>query len=139
MSSDQNKLFEIRNNHSWRHVRYYGVQNNVDVAWYNPDGTRFRDLNWLERNFAYGVSVKHQKNGETTFTVSALKSRTIKLKKNRQGNYIAVTHINNHECQLDLITVQVVDGKVKIPKVEYIDISGRSLENNQPITERYVK
>lgn len=137
-------LFDIANTVCSRHVEYRAVENgdffDIDVAWYTRSGERFRDLNWLERNFAYGSKVTQDKDAKKTLmSVSALKAREIEIKKNEKGEIQPVAEIGGKMSILKRIWVEVSEGHLRIPKVHYVDVFGVDLETGEEITERINK
>lgn len=135
-------IFNIANNNTQRHVEYHAKLHedgtiSSEVAWFTPEGERSRDLNWLERNFAYGSKVSYDnKSNKTMMRLSALKSRPIELRKLSSGEVIPVLNMSGKEVKLDRIWVQVSDGTFRIPKVDYVDIFAKDLITDEELSER---
>lgn len=141
MSGEPQHLFDIANTVCSRHVEYRAYEKGdsfaIDVAWYTRDGERFRDLNWLEQNFAYGSKISQdKKTKKTLMNVSALKSRKIEITKNEKSEIIPIATINGKTSILKRIWVEVSDGHLKIPKVHYVDVFGVDVETGEDVTER---
>lgn len=134
-------LFDIANTVCSRHVEYRALENgdffDIDVAWYTRSGERARDLNWLERTFAYGSKVRQDdETKKTLMSVQALKSRPIEITKNENGEILPIAIIGGKLSILKRIWVEVSDGHLRIPHVHYIDVFGVDLETGEEITER---
>lgn len=141
MSAEATHLFDIANTVCSRHVEYRAYEKGdsygIDVAWYTREGQRFRDLNWLEQNFAYGSKISlDKKTKKTIMHVSALKSRNIEITKNEKGEIIPLATISGKTSALKRIWVEVSDGHLKIPKVHYVDVFGVDIETGEEVTER---
>ena len=134
-------LFDIANTVCSRHVEYRAIEDGdtfkIDVAWYNTANQRHRDLNWLERTFAYGSKISFDKNTKKTYmTVSALKARKIEIKKNEKGEIQPIATIDGKTAILKRIWVEVSEGHLSIPKVHYVDAFGVDIETGEEVTER---
>lgn len=142
MSEEEGQhLFDIANTVCSRHVEYRAIENgdyfDIDVAWYTRDGVRFRNLNWLERTFAYGSKVSQDtENKKTLMSISALKSRPIEISKNENGDILPIALIGGKLSILKRIWVEVSQGHLYIPTVHYVDVFGVDYETGEEVIER---
>lgn len=111
--------------------------NPVDAYWlrYASRGHRM-ELTWLQRNFAYGYKARQDTAGKGYWvTLTAYEDRKIHLRKNRDGNPIAVMDINGKPCRLDHIWV-FTEGDGSWPTILHLDLHGFRLSDGQSEAER---
>jgi len=110
----------------------------VEIYWlrYNTNGKR-RNLNFSERNFAYGLNFDPIANSDAySISLMAYSGRGIKVYIDPAGKAIAEIKINGKRAQLKRIYIDV-DGSGFWSSVNYIELSGIDLSNNKVITERF--
>ncbi len=107
----------------------------VDAYWVLANGKK-ENLNIVEDKQAYGIDSK-EKLGKDKFRIflAAMKNRSIIVEKIK-GDYKAVVQINGEPSILERIYVQSEDQTLGLPKVDYVDLFGRSLRTNRPVKER---
>lgn len=137
-------LFDIANTICAKHIEYRAYEKGdsfgIDVAWYTKDGKRSRGLNSLEKTFAYGSRVTHNKKKNKTYlSISALKSRKIEIRKNEKGEIQPLATIDGKPAILKRIWVEASDGHLRIPKVHYIDAFGIEISSGNEVKERIHK
>ncbi|TMW69755.1 hypothetical protein Poli38472_001911 [Pythium oligandrum] len=144
---DANTAFVIYRNKNKNVVVYSGkVQEDgtlhatepLDVYWimFENDGHPREELNLIERNSAYGATVKPRDGhpGEFEITLSSLKDRVIYLVV-VDGKVIAKGTINGVEnCTLERVFVYSTTSW-GMPKVQHIEIHGVDPSGN-PIMEK---
>ncbi len=141
----RNSLFKIERSINKNVVQYDACllqngnvsdSNPVDAYWVLADGQK-EGLNIVEYKQAYGIGSK-EKLGKDKFRIflAAMKNRSILVQK-INGNYKAVAQINGEPSILERVYVQSEDQTLGLPKVDYIDLFGRSLETNRPVKERF--
>jgi len=110
----------------------------VKVYWirYGEKG-QYRELNYLERTFAYGVKPVSvdQLKVKMHFAVSKEKSFLVSLDETGQG--WATMQINGRESKLTKIFVQVAEDGWW-PKVAYVEFFGMDTETNNLTYEKMV-
>jgi hypothetical protein len=107
----------------------------VDAYWILANGQK-EELNVLESKQAYGIESK-EKLGENKFRIllAALKEREIIIQK-MKGDYKALVRINGKLSILERVYVKSEEQALGLPKVHYIDLSGRILQTSRPVKER---
>ncbi len=112
--------------------------NPVDAYWVLANGKK-EELSVLESQQAYGIASK-EKLGENKFRIelSALKDRNIIVQKIK-GKYRALVKINGKSAVLEKVYVKSEDQTLSLPKVDYVDLFGRSVETNKPVKERITR
>ncbi len=137
-------LFRIERNKNKNIVQYDAclLQNNnisdsapVHAYWVLANGKK-EELSLVESKEAYGIGSK-EKVGENKFRIvlAALKDRDIIVEKIK-GKYKALVKINGESSILERVYVQSQEQTVGLPKVQYVDLFGRSVKTNKPAKER---
>ncbi len=85
---------------------------------------------------AYGVKVESASSAEVRFTLAALPSRPITLRRGADEPE-AILSIQGVPCRLFTIFLSV--GGVIVPTVRYADITGYSLADGSVVTERITR
>jgi hypothetical protein len=109
----------------------------VSVYWVLESG-RQRDLNLIQRKFAYGID-SYEKLEKNKFRVVfvALKDREVIVEK-MEGSFKAVIAINGKPSVLERVYVESRERMIGLPQVLYVDLFGRTREAGSPIRERIV-
>lgn len=140
----RDSLFRIERSKNKNVVQYDAclLQNNrisdsnpVDAYWVLANGQK-EGLSIVENKQVYGVESK-EKLGKDKFRVFlvALKERSIIVQK-MKGDYKTVVQINGEPSILERVYVNSEEQTLGLPKVDYIDLFGRSLRTNRPVKER---
>ncbi len=141
----RNSLFRIERSTNKNIVQYDAclLKNNnisdsdpVNAYWILADG-RKEELNVLESKQAYGIESK-EKLGENKFRIllAALKEREIIIQKMKGDDYKALVRINGKLSILERVYVKAEEQALGLPKIHYVDLSGRILETSRPVKER---
>jgi len=110
----------------------------VNVYWirYAEGGTR-KNLSWVQRNLAYGISHRPLGNGEYELRLAAFRERPLRLSYcNKQQKHVVYVTINNRQAILDRIFVRIDGGSVFKPNIDYIELYGRDAQSLTQVTER---
>jgi hypothetical protein len=109
----------------------------VSVYWVLENG-RERDLNLIQRRFAYGID-SYEKLERNKFKVVfvALKDREVIVEK-MEGSFRAITAINGKPSVLERVYVESRERVMGLPQVLYVDLFGRTRETGSPINERII-
>ncbi len=110
----------------------------INVYWirYAEGGIR-RNLNFIQRTMAYGISHKALGNGSYELRLAAYKSRPLRLSYcNKSKKYVVYASINNREAILDRIFVRIDGGSQFNPDIAYFELSGRDSATFARVTER---
>jgi hypothetical protein len=98
-------------------------------------------LNYIQRKYAYGVDLKMidaEKKSYCFNFVSYKKKKLYLIKSPVDNKYHVFCDINNKLVTLDRVFIQIEGGSFWVPKVRYIDISGRDLAKNEETIERVI-
>ncbi len=139
-------LFRIERSKNKNVVQYDAclLQNNsisesnpVHAYWVLADGQK-KELGMLERMKAYGIE-STEKLGQNKFRIvlAALKSRSLIVKEMKEG-YKALIRIGGELSILDRVYVQAGEQFPGLPKVQYVDLFGRSTKTDKLVQERII-
>ena len=98
-------------------------------------------LNYIQRKYAYGLDIKlidAEKKSYTFNFVSYKKKKLYLIRSTIDNKYHVFCEINSKLVTLDRIFIQIEGGSFWVPKVRYIDISGKDLAKNEEVTERVI-
>lgn len=113
-------------------------KNPVKVYWirYGEKG-QIRDLNYIEKTFAYGVKPEtiNQNSYKLQFVASKEKSFVASL--DEKGQAYATMKIGGRQSKLTKIFVQVAE-EGWWPKVAYVEFFGLDSETNNPTYEKMI-
>ena len=115
------------------------VDNPVKVFWIRyPEGGVQKDLSFIQRKFAYGVTHKDKGDGSYTVNMVAYKKHNLTLMKSVLDNkYHMYTLINNRYAILNRVFIRIdPGGSLFKPNVIYIELKGTDMENGKVIIER---
>lgn len=110
----------------------------VNVYWirYAEGGTR-KELNFVQRTMAYGISHKMLDNGDFELRLAAYKSRPLRLSYcGKSKEYKVYAAINDREAELDRIFVRIEGGSMFSPDITYFELSGCDTATLARVTER---
>ena len=110
----------------------------INVYWirYAEGGTR-KELNFVQRNLAYGVSHTPLENGDYELRLAAYKRKPLRLSYcHRSKKYVVYTSIDGREAILDRIFVRINGGSRLNPDIAYFELSGLDSATLTPVTER---
>lgn len=111
------------------------TRNPIDGYWIRLAEEGQRDeLGSFEKRLAYGWEVKRHGEDKLLLTLKALPSHKIVVERGKYG-YEAHLPISGVPARLVTAYVKSKEGGV-LPKVEYVDLIGRRLDNGEPIRER---
>ena len=111
----------------------------INVYWmvYTEDGGK-KELNYIQRNFAYGMDAKAVGNGVYKLNFVSYKKRIFYLKWHAAGNrYQVFAPINNKEAILQRIFVKVEGGSFWVPNIVYVEFRGIDPITGKEVMERF--
>jgi len=115
-------------------------ENPVHPFWIRyPEGGMRKELNYLQRKFAYGIIVK--KSGKDYYQLKsvAYAKTPLYLKKGTNNKYQVFMQINQKQCVLTKIFVRIDGGTFWVPNVKYIEVTGTDPATGKTIVERISK
>lgn len=96
-----------------------------------------KDLNYLQRKFAYGIETKTLENEEFEFKFVSYKKLALTLKKiEADQKYHVFANVNQKKIQVEKIFVRIEGGSFWLPNVKYAEVTGIEALSNKTITER---
>ncbi|MEH6306497.1 DUF4833 domain-containing protein [Olivibacter sp. CPCC 100613] len=103
-----------------------------------PEGGVRKELNFIQRKFAYGINTKKLNDGSYDVRSVAYSKLPLKLKKDAKGNYRVYANINDKESVLERIFIRIGDGGTFWkPDVKYIELKGIEVGTGKRILERF--
>lgn len=112
----------------------------VKVFWIRyPEGGMRKELNFIQKAFAYGTISRKNKDGSFTIQLVAYKKKEFILKKSPQDNtYKLYTTINHKESEIKRVFIKIDPGGTLFnPNIAYIEMKGKEADSNKPIMERF--
>jgi Domain of unknown function (DUF4833) len=109
-------------------------KNPVKVYWirYGEKG-QLRDLNYVERTFAYGVKLTEENQNEVHFVAS--KDRKFTVAQDEKGQAYALMNIGGKQSKVTKIFVQVAE-EGWWPKIAYVEFFGTDAATNTATYEK---
>lgn len=111
----------------------------VHVFWIRyPEGGMKKELNYIQRMFAYGIKTQVQPNGSYKMHVVSYKKQQLNLMRSpKDGRYHVYTTINKKEAILRRIFVKIGEGgSFWAPNVLYMELRGRDENTGEELMER---
>jgi hypothetical protein len=100
------------------------------------DGGIRRDLNYLQRKFAYGVNVKPIGNSAFELRSVAYSKLPLFLRRDKKNEYHVYAKIDTKECILDRVFIRIDGGSFWSPNVLYIELKGTDTATGKTIIQR---
>ncbi len=110
----------------------------VTAYWVMENGER-EELNRLEREYAYGIA-KQEILGKHSvrITLVSMKERQV-IVEMIGGRYKAVILIDGKESILEKVYIKSHELIIGLPRVEFIELTGKTRADNLPVKERIGK
>ena len=111
----------------------------VSTFWIRyPEGGGRKDLNYLQRKFAYGINSKKLADGSYDVRSVAYNKLPLHLRKDGKGVYHVYADINKKESMLERIFIRIGDGGTFWnPDVKYIELKGVEVKTGKRVLERF--
>lgn len=112
----------------------------IKIQWiqYARDST-YEDLNYIQRNFAYGINVTLIDPVKKSFLLQfvSYKGKDLYLIRSTiDKKYHVYIQINNKLAILDKIFVQIEGGSLWVPSIKYVEISGTAPVTSERVIEK---
>ncbi|MES2389646.1 MAG: DUF4833 domain-containing protein [Bacteroidota bacterium] len=113
------------------------ADNPIKIFWlrYADENGKRRDLNFIQRKFAYGLKVKKDGNNYELRSVAYPKKQLF-LRKGEDGAYHVFAGIGNREAILNRIYIKIDGGTFWHPNVKYIELKGKNPVTGNTLIER---
>lgn len=113
------------------------TDNPIHAFWIRyPEGGARKDLNYIQRKFAYGINVKEVANDKYELKSVAYSKLPLILKKDTKNNFRVYTDINKKECVLNRVFIRIDGGTFWSPNVLYIELKGIDTSTGKTLTQR---
>jgi hypothetical protein len=112
-------------------------KNPINAFWirYTDGGIR-RDLNYLQRKFAYGINVKETGSQSYELRSVAYSKLPLYLHKDRKNEFHVYASIDKRECILSRVFIRIDGGTFWSPNVLYIELKGTDIATGKTIVQR---
>jgi hypothetical protein len=110
----------------------------VKAYWirYAEDGQK-KDLSYIQRKFAYGLTAKALNNGNYDIRFVSYKKFPLTLMKTGDGKYHIFANIAQKKVIINRIFVKIDGGSFWLPNVTYVEVKGSDPITGREIVERF--
>lgn len=110
----------------------------VKVYWIRfGEKNKYKDLNYMEKTFAYGVKCESLGNARYRAQFVAKKEKSMDVYLDEKGQATAIMKVNGKMSKLIKMFVQVAE-EGWWPKVAYVEFFGTELKTNLPTYEKLI-
>lgn len=144
-SGNQNQLFFIQRDPNINTLIYEINLNKgalveeepVHVYWIRyADKGQKEELNYIQRNFAYGVRSKFVSKDNYEIHFVSYKKKQMFLRKSTDNKFYIFTDINKKQAILKQVFVRVNGGSFWVPNIEYVELKGIDPVTGLEVVER---
>ena len=112
-------------------------KNPVNTFWIRyPEGGMRKELNYLQRKFAYGINSKAIGNAAYELRSVAYSKLPLYLRRDTRNEYHVYTSIDKKECILSRVFIRIDGGTFWSPNVLYIELKGTEIATGKTIIQR---
>lgn len=109
----------------------------VHVYWIRyADKGQKEELNYIQRNFAYGIKSKLISKDNYDIRFVSYKKKQMFLKKSADNKFYIFTDINKKQAILKQVFVRVNGGSFWVPNIEYVELKGIDPVTGLEVVER---
>ena len=110
----------------------------INVYWIRyQDNKEKKDLNYIQRKFAYGMESEALGNDRYKLNFVSYKKLPLLLAKSNVDNkYHVYVTANNKKIQLERIFLRIEGGTFWVPNVKYVELKGINQANGAQVIER---
>lgn len=110
----------------------------INVYWIRyQDNQEKKDLNYIQRKFAYGMESEALGNDRYKLNFVSYKKLPLLLAKSNVDNkYHVYVTANNKKIQLERIFLRIEGGTFWVPNVKYVELKGINQANGAQVIER---
>ncbi|GAB3274186.1 hypothetical protein GCM10027347_46940 [Larkinella harenae] len=101
-----------------------------------PEGGMRKDLNFIQRKFAYGINSKSIGNDSYELRSVAYSKIPLYLRKDDKDQYHVYVAIDKKECILNRIFIRIDGGTFWSPNVLYIELKGVNPATGKTVVQR---
>jgi len=113
------------------------IESPVHAFWirYQDKGQK-EELNYIQRNFAYGMKSKTLSKDQYELHFVSYKTKKFILKKGTDNKISLFTDINKKQAIIKNIFVRVKGGSFWLPNVEYVELKGTDPTTGAEVVEK---
>jgi len=101
----------------------------------SPAGEK-KDLNFIQRHFAYGLNIKQRGEKKYEFWFVSYKKYHMYLLQTKDGKWRVYGKINDKLTVLGSIFIYINGGSFWNPHVDYVELRGKDVNSGEQMTER---
>jgi hypothetical protein len=101
----------------------------------SPKGEK-KDLNFIQRHFAYGLNIKQRGDGKYEFWFVSYKKYHMYLLQTKDGKWRVYGKINDKLTVLGSIFIYINGGSFWNPHVDYVELRGQDLSSGKEEVQR---
>lgn len=101
----------------------------------SPKGEK-KDLNFIQRHFAYGLNIKQRGDGKYEFWFVSYKKYHMYLLQTKDGKWRVYGKINDKLTVLGSIFIYINGGSFWNPHVDYVELRGQDLNSGKEEVQR---
>ncbi len=112
----------------------------VNVYWlrYQHEGGAKKELNYIQRNFAYGIKSQSMGNGTyQLWFVSYKKNKFLLMRSPKDNKYHVFANINQRQALLSRVFLKIDGGSFWSPNVVYMEMKGKDPYTGKDVVERF--
>jgi hypothetical protein len=118
------------------------INDPIKMYWidYAIDG-KIEPLNYIQKKYAYGLDIKMIDSQKKSFCFNfvSYKKKPIYLVRSGVDNkYSAYCEINKKLIIIKRIFIQIEGGSFWVPKIKYVEVSGKDFSKNEDVVERII-
>lgn len=141
-----NRLFHIERSKNRNLVCYdvnlsdgvLDLKQPLDIYWVNQEESfgEIKGLSGIQKRLAYGYKIVSKGDDTCKITLTAYPERELTIRR-EADRYICIITINNQPCILQKLYVKA-KGSNSL-SVEYVELTGRSIDSDEKITEKVIQ
>jgi len=101
----------------------------------SPKGEK-KDLNYIQRTFAYGLTIKNIDDSKYEFWFVSYKKYHMYLLKNKNNEWKVYGYINNKVVVMNSIFIYIKGGTLFSPHVVYVELKGKNISTGEEEIQR---
>jgi hypothetical protein len=118
------------------------IKEPIKIHWVNyaTNGSS-EGLNYIQRKYAYGLDIKltdAEKKSYVFNFVSYKKKQLYLIKSLTENRYDVYMEINHKLVVLNSIFIQIEGGSFWVPKVKYLEVTGKDVTKGEEVVERII-
>lgn len=113
--------------------------NPVNIFWIKyTQGGIHKPLNLLQKDLAYGLTVKPKEPGVYELKSVAFSKMEMLMQKGIDNQYHVHVKLGQRECALKRVFIHITGGSRLHPDIAYMEFHGTEFQTGKPISERII-